>query len=200
MDLKTETVNCHPSQILTVIESPEITVHAAPGTRGSSRTPLRNPNAAHNFAPVTTDVVMAHSLCESEAHDRARDPSLWFGGQLCPRKFSSAYDVDDGNRTLGLCFHAPTPKVKVTWTYCKALCKSLHVNASLPILHHDAELEFADKVRKAVSRHVILGTTRSRPGTHILLCLRDSPSLGRIGQVRQIYCTRETGVGWTTRR
>ena len=97
---------------------------------------------------------MAHVYCERDFDEQAVDPTRWFDEQQrCPRSFSSAhYDFLGGNR-LGLCFHVPTPETTVTWSYCKALCKSFHVNASLPVLRYAAESEFAERVRVAALRN-----------------------------------------------
>ncbi len=71
------------------------------------------------------------------------------GGLACPDDFEAATAKDGAGNTLGLCFRNLGPVGKdVPWTYCSAMCSSLGVNATLPLLHHEAEIKFAAQVAR----------------------------------------------------
>ena len=79
------------------------------------------------------------------------DPSLLDGrgGLTCPEDFETATAKDDGGNSLGLCFRNLGAVGKdVPWSYCSAMCKSLGVNATLPVLQNEAEIKFAAQLAR----------------------------------------------------
>ena len=83
------------------------------------------------------------------------------GGNTCPDDFEAATAKDDAGNTLGLCFRNLGAVGKdVPWSYCSAMCNSLGVNATLPVLQNEAEIKFAAQVaRDSRANSIWLGLT-----------------------------------------
>ena len=78
------------------------------------------------------------------------DPTLHRRGLACPESFEAAVTRDEDDNLLGLCFlHFELKGTGKSWHVCNAICQGLNVSATLPVMHHKDEIEFASKLALA---------------------------------------------------
>ena len=90
----------------------------------------------------TDDIDHAKDFCLTVAEQGQKQYVEQSATLPCPLDFESAVANDGAGNDLGLCFKN-LGKLGVSWDYCNARCKSLGVNASLPVMHHWQEWRFS---------------------------------------------------------
>ena len=86
----------------------------------------------------------AFDFCPTSA-SHAVEPEIDYSGRPCPSDFEGATTNDEDGNVLGLCFKV-LPTSLASWHLCNAHCKSLGVNATLPVFRHEKEAVFANHV------------------------------------------------------